>query len=183
MSRLVILFVMTWTVLAADRPVGTALYSGRDVAPSQGQRRDDMKLYLLGIDRNGDGSPGYRLRVYTETAVYKNNASFQWAWCNWSGFIKNTVTGRPDPGPPEEAGRIDINANGAFHASIGGGLGRCSNTRMFDAPALMPAPGGAPKRGSRSPERIRKPEVSTRQASARATGTPAACNTVVLGDN
>jgi hypothetical protein len=78
MCRLAILFVMTWTLLADDRPVGTALYNMHAVPPAQGQRRDDMKLYLLSIDRNDDGSPGYRLRVYAETAVYRNNASFQW---------------------------------------------------------------------------------------------------------
>ena len=54
----------TGTVLADDRLVGTALYSGRAMPPAQSQRRDDMKLYLLGVDRNDDGSPGYRLRVY-----------------------------------------------------------------------------------------------------------------------
>lgn len=136
MRTLSILCALAWILFADDRPIGTVLYSGRDIPPSQGQRRDDMKLYLLGIERNGDGSPAYSLRVYTETAVYKSTTSFQWAWCNWSGFIKNTVTG-PDPGPPEEAGRIIIKSDGTFHASIGGGLGRCTNTRIFDPDDLI----------------------------------------------
>jgi hypothetical protein len=123
-------------VFAEGAPIGTALYSGRDMPPSQSQRRDDMKLYLLGMERNDDGSPAYKLSVHTETAVYKSTASFQWAWCNWSGFIKNSVTG-PNAGPPDEAGRIDINRNGTFHASIGGDLGRCANTRIFDPDSLI----------------------------------------------
>jgi hypothetical protein len=120
-----------------DRQVGTVLYRGVAVPPAQSQRRDDMKLYLLGIERNDDRSPAYRFRVYTETAVYKNTASFQWAWCNWSGFMTNTVSGPPDPGTPDDAGRLDINADGTFHASIGGNLGRCTNTRIFDPDDLI----------------------------------------------
>lgn len=137
MCLLPILFVVARIVLAAGSPVGTVLYSGGAVPPSPGHRRDDMKIYLLGVERNDDGSPAYKLRVYTETAVYKNSVSFQWAWCNWSGFMKNSVTGPPDPGPPDEAGRIDLNANGTFHASIGGRLGLCANTRMFDPDDLI----------------------------------------------